>query len=201
MYAKKLLDKFTEFTNNSDREAVDRLIMANHFEFDSEKALSSTAYLAHRTGETMYIILKMVYVADRFHLSRYGRPITGDHFIAMKEGACPSKIYDTMKSLRGERNNNFMPGSEKYLEVDPQTYDVLIKDLPSIDTLSASEIECLDETISIFHRLGRWHIKDLAHDRAWAQTTRNSEMDFINIARAMDDDEVLADHLTSRFSS
>jgi len=118
--------------------------MAAYFEFEPEKALVATAYLANRSGETMYTILKMVYVADCIHLERYGRPITGDRFIAMKEGACPSKIYDSMKVLRGDANHNYLPESEHYLEVDPTTYDVVVKDMPSLDALSASEIECLD---------------------------------------------------------
>lgn len=176
--------------------------MAAHFEFDPEKALSSTAYLASRTGETMYTILKMVYVADRFHLARYGRPITGDNFIAMQEGACPSKIYDSMKCLRGEKNRNYMPDSGKYLEVDPTTFDVAVKDMPSLDVLSASEIECLDETVSILNRLGRWHMRELAHDSAWEDTSPNDEMDFVTIAKSIEDNgEILATHLETRFDS
>jgi len=172
------------------------------FEFDPEKSLSSTAYLAERTGETMYTILKMVYVADCFHLARYGRPITGDNFYALKEGACPSKIYDSMKCLRGEDNHNYMPDSDNYLSVDPTTHDVSIKDMPSLDALSASDIECLDETISILNRLGRFHMRDLAHDDAWKNTPSNSEMDFINIANAVGENgEVLAEHIALRFGT
>ncbi len=175
--------------------------MSNQFDFEPEKALGATAYLAQRSGETMYTILKMVYVADRIHLERYGRPITGDSFNALQEGACPSKIYDSMKVLRGEKNHNYLPNSEKYLEVDPTTYDVVVKDMPPIDYLSASEIECLDETISILHRLGRWHIRDLAHDAAWKHTKRNAEMDFVTIAKSIKNDGgILATHLETRFS-
>jgi len=176
--------------------------MANQFDYDPDKALSSTAYLAERTGETMYIILKMIYIADRSHLIRYGRPITGDDFYAMKEGACPSKIYDTMKFLRGDDNKNYMPSSETYLEVDPTTFDITIKDMPSLDFLSASEIECLDETISILKRLGRKRIRDLAHDKAWEETARNAAMDFTTIVKSnKDKGEILATHLATRFSS
>ena len=83
--------------------------MPDQFEFHPEKSLAVASYLANRSGETMYTILKMVYLADRLHLEKYGRPITGDRFIAMAEGACPSKIYDSMKVLRGEKNHNYLP--------------------------------------------------------------------------------------------
>ncbi|MCK9388370.1 MAG: Panacea domain-containing protein [Sulfuritalea sp.] len=176
--------------------------MAAYFEFEPEKALVATAYLADRSGETMYTILKMVYVADRLHLERYGRPITGDRFIAMAQGACPSKIYDSMKVLRGDENNNYLPESEHYLSVDAITYDVVVKDMPSLDVLSASEIECLDETVSILKRRGPRHIRDLAHDAAWKETGRNATMDFLAIAKSIEDGgDILAQHLETRFSS
>lgn len=176
--------------------------MAAYFEFEPEKAMVATAYLANRSGETMYTILKMVYVADRLHLERYGRPITGDRFVAMAEGACPSRIYDSMKVLRGEKNHNYLPESEHYLEVDATTYDVVVKDMPSLDALSASEIECLDETISVLKRCGRWHVHGLAHDAAWKETGRNATMDFLAIAKSIEEGgDILAQHLETRFSS
>ena len=174
--------------------------MASQFEFQPEKSLAVTSYLAARSGETMYTILKMVYVADRLHLERYGRPITGDRFAAMKEGACPSRIYDSMKVLRGEKNTNYLPESEKYLEVDATTFDVSLKDMPSLDVLSASDIECLDEVISILKRRGRWAIRDMAHDAAWKQTVRNAPMDFTTIVKSLEDGDVLANHIETRFS-
>jgi uncharacterized phage-associated protein len=174
-------------------------LMASQFEFQPEKSLAVISYFAARSGETMYTILKMVYLADRLHLERYGRPITGDRFVAMRQGACPSRIYDSMKVLRGEENTNYLPNSEKYLDVDAETYDVSVKDMPSIDVLSASDVECLDEVISIFKRRGRWTIRDMAHDAAWKKTARNATMDFVTIAETLEDGDVLANHLETRF--
>jgi hypothetical protein len=176
------------------------MIMVSQFEFQPEKSLAATSYLADRSGETMYTILKMIYLADRFHLERYGRPITGDDFIAMKQGACPSKIYDSMKVLRGEKNTNYLPDSEKYLSVDPETYDVSVKDMPDINVLSASDIECLDEALSILKRRGRWLVRDMAHDEAWQKTERNALMDFVEIAKTLPNGEALARHIETRFS-
>lgn len=172
--------------------------MPSQFEFQPEKSLAVTSYLAQRTGETMYTILKMVYVADRLHLERYGRPITGDRFIAMPQGACPSRIYDSMKVLRGDKNTNYLPNSEKYLDVDAETNDVSVKDMPSLDVLSASDMECLDEVISILKRRGRWVIRDMAHDVAWEKTSRNGPMDILTIASSLRDGEALVKHLKTR---
>lgn len=172
--------------------------MPSQFEFQPEKSLAATVYLADRSGETMYTVLKMIYVADKLHLERYGRPITGDRFAAMPEGACPSRIYDSMKAYRGDKNTNYLPNGEKYLEVDPTTFDVTVKDMPTLDALSASDMECLDETLSILKRLGRWAIRRMAHDEAWKRTGRNATMDFLDIAKATTDGEVLAEHVRAR---
>ena len=174
--------------------------MQAHFEFEPEKSLAVCAYLADRSGETMYTILKMVYAVDRLHLERYGRPVTGDRFIAMEEGACPSKIYDSMKYLRGEKNKqNWMPSSETFLSVDPETHDVEIIDMPSMDVLSETDIECIDAVISALKRNGRWHIRNLAHDGAWKATDKNKEMDLMKIAESLKDGQILVKHLADRF--
>jgi hypothetical protein len=174
--------------------------MPVQFEFNPTKALAVAAYFANRTGESMYTILKMIYLADRCHLERYGRPITGDDFIAMKQGACPSKIYDSMKVLRGDTNTNYLPNSENFLEVDAESFDVNVKDLPSLEVLSATDIECLDEIVSIHKRLGRWAIRRMAHDAAWKKTNLNGKMNFLDIAKSVKDGDVLAKHLETRFA-
>jgi uncharacterized phage-associated protein len=169
------------------------------FEFSPEKALATTGFLAQQSGETMYTILKMVYVADRMHLERYGRPITGDSFFALPEGACPTKIYDSMKALRGDGCVNYLPGSKELLRVDANTHDVEITAMPDMGELSASDVECLEETISILKKRGRWHIRDMAHDVVWKNTARNSAMSFMEIAKSLDGGEVLSQHLANRF--
>ena len=174
--------------------------MENQFEFQPEKALGVTAYLADRTGESMYTILKMIYLVDRFHLERYGRPVTGDQFYAMQQGACPSKIYDSMKFLRGEKGkDNYLPDSEKYLSVDAETHDVSVVDMPSLDVLSETDIECIDAAISILKRRGRWVVRDLAHDSAWENTPRNGEIDLMTIVKSLDDGDVITRHFENRF--
>lgn len=53
---------------------------------------------------TQYDIVKTLFVADTFHLTRYGRPITFDNYVAMKFGPVPSAAYDMLKpSYAGEK--------------------------------------------------------------------------------------------------
>ena len=54
--------------------------------------------LAERKGQrlTTYQIVKAVFLADRWHLNEYGRPVTFDVYKAMKNGPVPSAVYDLL---------------------------------------------------------------------------------------------------------
>ena len=41
-----------------------------------------------------------MFLAEKYHLVRYGRPITGDRYDAMKDGPVPSFTYDLFKKHR-----------------------------------------------------------------------------------------------------
>ena len=62
-------------------------------------------------------LLKLVYMADRFHLRRYGRLISGDNYYAMQLGPVPSitkMICDDRDSLTAEQRRV----ADEYLSVD-----------------------------------------------------------------------------------
>jgi uncharacterized phage-associated protein len=46
---------------------------------------------------TQFGILKTLFLADRAHLNKYGRPITFDEYVAMSDGPVPSLAYDVLK--------------------------------------------------------------------------------------------------------
>ena len=172
------------------------------FEFKADKSLAVTSYLAKGDSD-MYTILKMIYVADRLHLERYGRTITGDKFAALKEGACPSRIYDSFKALRGDPKNkkNYLPESEKFLTVDGEKHAVTVKQMPPLDVLSGTDMDCLDEVLTILKQPnGRWTIIGMAHDSAWEKTGRNSIMNIFDIAKESKGGDALLKHLEAKFS-
>lgn len=136
--------------------------------FDTNKAIAAIALLVRETGATMYSVMKMLYLADKAHLERHGRFITGDHYAAMKQGPVPSCAYNMIKHVRGEACRRH--GDEvasKYLSCDPKTHEIQIKEMPDLDELSQSDRECLIEIADIYSRLGPWAVRDMAHDGAW----------------------------------
>jgi uncharacterized phage-associated protein len=47
---------------------------------------------------SQYDIVKTLFLADRQHLNKYGRPITYDNYVAMTHGPVPSLSYDLLKA-------------------------------------------------------------------------------------------------------
>lgn len=46
---------------------------------------------------TQYDIVKSIFVADVYHLQKFGRPVTFDNYAAMKDGPVPSETYNMLK--------------------------------------------------------------------------------------------------------
>jgi len=46
---------------------------------------------------TQYDIVKSIFLADKSHLNKWGRPITFDNYFAMEHGPVPNLSYDLLK--------------------------------------------------------------------------------------------------------
>jgi hypothetical protein len=66
------------------------------FAFNHRKTTQALNFFARKSGGEMNKLkaLKLVYFADRYHLRRYGRPITGDEYLAMPYGPVASGAKD-----------------------------------------------------------------------------------------------------------
>ena len=137
------------------------------FRFDEKKALSAILYISQKLIERhqvskeaksdMHRISKILYFADRKHLVRYGRPILGDHFVAMKDGPVPSKTYDLMKAIKGE--SPFCSADKFRDSFEVKGFIVHPKKAPDMDEFSQSDIECINESLEENQDLTFWTIK------------------------------------------
>ena len=66
------------------------------FPFSHRKTTQVLNFFARQSGGEINKLkaLKMVFLADRYHLRRYGRPITGDEYFAMPYGPVASGAKD-----------------------------------------------------------------------------------------------------------
>lgn len=71
--------------------------MTQYLEFSYKKAVQALNYFASKEkgGKLDKLkAIKLIYLADRFHLRKYGRPITNDRYWAMPLGPVGSSVKD-----------------------------------------------------------------------------------------------------------
>jgi uncharacterized phage-associated protein len=163
--------------------------------FDAEKAVEVLLYIASRVPDT-YHALKVLYFADKEHLSRYGRLICGDSYTAMPYGPVPSNTYDLVKHVRGDGYCNVDFPVDEAFSVNGN--DIVCKRAADEDYLSESDIECLDEAIGNYGYLSFGKLKRLSHqDRAFAETSLNDFIPLEAIIQSLPEGELLLDYLNS----
>jgi hypothetical protein len=164
------------------------------FDFNEPKAIEAILYLARRISRSYkYNICKMLYLADKTSLEKYGRFIFGESYSAMQEGATPSKSYDLLKKIAEECTDDLCVEGNAI---------VALRDA-NLDYLSESDIECLDQTIAIYDKNPRRMYRD-AHDDAWEKAweskgeKRSADISVRSIAKTLANSKDLIDYLTNR---
>ena len=177
--------------------------MKHPFSFDAEKAIEAVVYIAGRCQNPgFHSISKVMYFADRAHLQRYGRFITGDRYVAMKHGPVPSATYDILKIVRDD---------EGHLPFDKAVFDrargafqvhssriVVPKRDPALDLLSRSDRECLDASIKKYGNMSFQDLTDASHDEAWKATGENDIMEIEQIAATLVNGGEIVEYLNDR---
>lgn len=164
------------------------------FDFNEPKALETILYLAKRVSHAdRYKICKMLYLADKASLEKYGRFIFGESYSAMKQGATPSKSYDLLKQIARECTDDLCVEGNA----------IVARRDANLDYLSESDIECLAQTITTYDHDPRRMHRD-AHDDAWGEAWESrgeklsADMSVRSIARTLANSHDLIDYLTNR---
>lgn len=151
------------------------------FQFDEEKAIAAVLYIVKKIDEQhekadFHKIFKILYFAESKHLATWGRPITGDYFIAMRDGPVPSAIYDIFKSVKGD--SVFIPTTTFHSYFEIVTYFVESKQEPDLDVLSESELFLIDESIVENVHFNFGELKQKSHKVAWHKANKDEKMSY-----------------------
>jgi len=164
-----------------------------YFQFNEQKAIEVIIYLASRIkNPDIYSICKLLYLADKTNLEKYGRFIFGDTYSAMEKGATPSNAYNLLKEKPPSTRDSFSVSA----------YNVSVLREPNLEYLSKSDLESLDEIINIYENLPNWRKSEDAHDDAWRSSwekrghKKSAPIPIENIAKLFDNVEELIDYLT-----
>lgn len=124
--------------------------------FDETKATQAAAYfLALRGGQMHYIkLVKLLYLADREALLRWGSPVTTDRHVSMDNGPVTSRILSLITEDRPK------PIWSQFISAPLGEYEVkLLKDAPT-DRLSRAEEKLMREIFDQYGHRNRWDIID-----------------------------------------
>lgn len=134
-------------------------------EFDFRKATQAIGYLARREGGQIgkLKLIKLAYLADRFHLRRYGRPIFNDAYLAMQYGPVGSSVKDIIElspTFLGSEERDY---AGRFIEKGTKDNTVRSRDAEDMDVFSDSEEEALRFAYDQFGRLSAADLVKVTH--------------------------------------
>ena len=126
------------------------------------RAAQMAAYLLLKSdGQMAYIrLLKLLYLAERRAMARWGDSISGDHFVSMPKGPVLSQTYDLIKGDSSDSPWNTLIKGER-------NYEVSVLDgigIDDLDELSKAELDILQITIDEFGHMSSFEIVQFTHD-------------------------------------
>lgn len=152
-------------------------------QFNREKTIQAMLYVSTSLSRRdFHTIFKILYFADRDHLQKWGRPITGDTYIAMEAGPVPSRAYDIVKAVRGDSYFKDQEGLSDYFQIESWMY-VIPKKEADLSKLSRTDVDSLNLAITQYGDLSYDEIKEKSHDTAWRSTAQDYAIEWEQIAR------------------
>ena len=171
------------------------------FRYNETKAIAVVLYVvksiidynSKMAKPDFHKISKVLYFADQKHILKYGRPISGDCYVAMKHGPVPSRIYDIIKVIKGQSNIAKKEEYSKYFEACG--YFLYPKQNPDMDEISESELECLDESMKENMELTFDELSHKSHDCAYEKSDKDDRISFQEMAIAANADDVMLQYM------
>jgi len=128
--------------------------------FDEAKATQAAAFILKLRGGQMHYVklIKLLYLADREALIRWGIPITTDRYVSMDHGPVLSNIFNLITEEVPK------PTWSRFISAPLGEYEVkLLQEAPT-DRLSRAEENLLREIYEQYGYRNRWDIvKNVMH--------------------------------------
>jgi uncharacterized phage-associated protein len=103
-------------------------------------------------------LLKLLYLADRAALQRWGRPISYDSYYSLDKGPLLSTTYNR---INDEPNPDFESYWQKYIRTEG--YEVVLRQNTPKDQLSPAELRILEEVYAEHGSKNRWELVKYTH--------------------------------------
>ena len=112
---------------------------------ETAKIVQAVCYMLGRIGRADKLkLVKLLFLADKCHLIRYGRTITGDEYWAMGYGPVGSATKDVLTFDKAFSSNELDYASKMLKKVSEHEFEVSAPCNPeSLDLLSETDIEAI----------------------------------------------------------
>src|SRR5208337_2435304 len=115
--------------------------------------------------------IKLIFFADRYHIRKYGRPITNDEYMAMDYGPVNSGVKDIadMSGFLGERERDY---ASKFVQPSGQFE---VESIASVEekVFSLTDLESLEFAWKTFGKYDGFALADITH--AYPEWKRHEE--------------------------
>lgn len=174
--------------------------MGVSFTFDEEKATAAVVFLASKglPELTKGKMCKLIFLADKLHLVRFGRPVTGDRMCALPDGPIPSVILNMLNNILENPGRSAFPELERHISVDRTFANprFVARDFQLGEFLSESDLEALasvvhEHGLRTFSELRRMTHDMPAYKKAWEGPRVNDGPDMAFEDFFEEDDEAI----------
>ncbi len=135
--------------------------------FNEKKSAQAAAYFLHRgvNGRLSLLkLMKLMYLAERESLRKYGEPMIGDRLVSMEHGPVLSHTLNHMNGLRESSPDgwdSWVADRENHdLALSREVHDAR-RDLP---LLSDADLEILELMWANYGHMTGFQLRDLTHD-------------------------------------
>jgi uncharacterized phage-associated protein len=156
------------------------------FKFNSRRSTQAACHLLKLRGGTMTkaMLIKLLYLADRNALQKWGQSLTGDIPYSMEHGPVLSTIYDLTKGSALPHRDYW---ARFISDADPDTNEIHLKATAECDHLSKSDIEILNAVFEQFKDFSWRKMREYCHALPeWEDPGSSSKsIDFEEILRSV----------------
>lgn len=136
--------------------------------YNARKAAQTIAFFAMKNGALPLAVIKavkLVYLADRESVRRFGFPIQDEDRVSMKHGPVNSETY---AMINGEADPVASGWSDFLRDREDHNLALARPDLSEddLDELSDADIEALNAVWERFGHMTKWQLRDWTHVQA-----------------------------------
>jgi uncharacterized phage-associated protein len=147
-----------------------------------KKSVQAMNYLARKKDGQINKMkaLKLIYFADRYHIRKYGRPVLGDQYWAMKLGPVASHTLNTAELNPGLEKDclQYAKAFISHPKGDIKMLNILSKDKVDLKVFSQSDIEALETAYKEFGDRDQFELAEISHRYPeWLKHKKEIEVD------------------------